>query len=78
MSYRELLSGERLLEMLRHSRTCSHNYLDAIIAEVWVLGGGAVIGSKQRLMVFRFALCTMMGEQVLESGIHEFQVHALV
>lgn len=76
MSYRELLSGEVCLETLLHSTTCSHNYLDAIIAEVRVRGGWAVIGSRQRLMVFRFALRAMMGEQVLERGIHEFQVHA--
>ena len=37
VSYRELLSGERLRETLRHPTTCSHSCLDAIIrkSEPW-------------------------------------------
>ena len=33
--------------------------------------------SPQRLMVFRFAVRTVMGEQVLERGVHELQVRAV-
>ena len=58
MSYRELLSGERLLETLRHSPACSQNYLDAI-PEVRVRGGGAVIGEQAALDGVQVALCTM-------------------
>ena len=70
MSYRELLSGERLLETLRQSPTCSHNDLDATIAEVRVRGGGAVIGKQAALDGVQVRL--VHNEQVLECGIHEF------
>ena len=69
MSYRELLSGERLLETLRHSPACSQNYLDAI-PEVRVRGGGAVIGEQAALDGVQVRL--VHNEQVLECGIHEF------